>query len=949
MSEKTLLLVDGSGYLYRAFHALPDLRNQSDEPTGAIYGMVAMLRRLRADRKPDGFAEPTYGAVVFDAPGRTFRDDWYPEYKANRKKMPEDLARQIPVIHEIVRALGWPLVMIDGIEADDVIGTLAAQASADGTKTIIATGDKDLAQLVDDDVILVNTMARNAVNGEWLDPVAVTEKYGVPPERIVDWLTLVGDTVDNVPGVDKVGPKTAVKWLTQYGSLDELVEQAGSIRGVVGENLRQSLDWLPTARRLVTVKTDCELAPQVESIEDSLVLGEPDRQSLRELFERCDFRSWLREFDAGARDARAVGSGRPGGDAPAGDDGHGDRAAEQVTDPSAPGDVAVDASVAAPELRYETVLDEKRLDWWLERARAAELVAIDTETTSLDPMRAELVGLSLSIEPFEACYVPLAHHYAGVPAQLDRALVLDRLRPWLEDGQAAKVGQNLKYDAHVLANCDIHLAGIAHDTLLESYVLEAHRSHDLDSLADRHLGRRTIRYTDVAGKGVKQISFTEVDLDTATRYAAEDADIALHLHRTMYPQIAADAHLEYIYRDIELPVSRVLQTMERTGVLIDAEALARQSEELGQRMRELEASAVELAGAPFNPGSPKQLGQVLFEQLGLPVLKRTAGGAPSTSEDVLERLAPDYPLPRIVLDWRSLAKLKGTYTDKLPKMIDPRSGRVHTRFSQAVAVTGRLASSDPNLQNIPVRTAEGRRIREAFIAPPGAKIVSADYSQIELRIMAHISRDENLLRAFEQGLDVHRATAAEVFGVDPADVSFEQRRYAKVINFGLIYGMSAWGLAANLGIERSAAKTWIDRYFDRYPGVARYMEETRERAHRDGYVETALGRRLWIAEINSPNGPRRAGAERAAINAPMQGTAADLVKLAMIRVQEWIVQERLRARLILQVHDELVLEVPDEEIDLVREHVPRWMSGVATLAVPLEVECGVGANWEQAH
>ncbi|MCD6682190.1 MAG: DNA polymerase I [Burkholderiaceae bacterium] len=942
MSEKTLLLVDGSGYLYRAFHALPDLRNKSGEPTGAVYGMVAMLRRLRADGKPNGFPAATYGAVVFDAPGKTFRDHWYPEYKANRRAMPEDLSRQIPVIHEIVRALGWPLVMIDGIEADDVIGTLAAQARAHGMKTIVSTGDKDLAQLVADDVVLINTMTRDGGPGERLDRDGVVAKFGVAPERIVDWLTLVGDSVDNVPGVDKVGPKTAAKWLAQYGSLDTLVEQAHEVGGAAGNNLRNALDWLPTARRLVTVKTDCELAPQVESIEGSLAFVEPDRAQLRELFERCNFRSWLRETDAESLAASISGSGPSGSgdafEAAAGAD-------LEPAEAAAP----VRAQTPAPQLRYETVLDDERLDWWMRRIEVADLVAFDTETTSLDPMCAEIVGLSLAVEPYEACYVPMAHNYTGAPAQLSRERVLERMRAWLEDETRAKVGQNLKYDAHVLANHGVRLAGIAHDTLLESYVLEAHRNHDLDSLADRHLDRRTIRYTDVAGKGAKQIPFAQVDLESATRYAAEDADVAMHLHRAMYPDIAADEKLSYVYRDIELPVSRVLQTMERTGVLIDADAMTKQSEELGQRMYALERQAVELVGAPLNLGSPKQLCEVFYERLGLPVLKRTASGAPSTDEDVLEKLAQDYPLPRIVLDWRSLSKLKGTYTDKLPKMIDARSGRVHTRYSQAVAVTGRLASSDPNLQNIPIRTAEGRRIREAFVAPAGSKIVSADYSQIELRIMAHISGDENLLRAFAQRMDVHRATAAEIFGVEPAEVSFEQRRYAKVINFGLMYGMSAFGLASNLGIERAAAKSYIERYFARYPGVARYMEATRERARRNGYVETAFGRRLWIAEINSPNGPRRSGAERAAINAPMQGTAADLIKLAMIAVQRWIERERMRSRLILQVHDELVLEAPEYELDAVREQVPRMMGAVATLAVPLEVECGVGANWDQAH
>jgi len=918
MSEKTLLLVDGSSFLYRAFHAMPDLRTGSGEPTGAVRGMVAMLRRLRADGKLSGGA--THGAVVFDAPGKTFRDDWYAEYKANRKAMPEDLVRQIPVIHEMVRALGWPLLMIEGIEADDVIATLAAEASRQGMNTVISTGDKDLAQLVDDRVVLVNTMAsRDGGPVERLDREGVKTRFGVPPERIVDWLTLVGDSVDNVPGVDKVGPKTAVKWLEQYGSLEAIVEHAAAIGGVVGENLRKALDWLPVARRLVTVKTDCDLGPQVESIDASLDLADEDPAALRALFERCEFRSWLREIDDAAGTARA-------------------------TEPA-----TAAAHAPADSLAYETVLDDEALERWIARIEAADLVAFDTETTSLDPMAAELVGLSLSVAPWEACYVPVAHRYAGAPAQLAREHVLERLRSWLEDPARAKVGQNLKYDTHVLENHGVRLAGIAHDTLLESYVLEAHRNHDMDSLAERHLGRRTIAYHQVAGKGASQIGFEQVPIEQAARYAAEDADVTMHLHRTLYPRIAAHEALERIYREIEIPVSVVLQRMERNGVLIDAAALVRQSDELGRKMLDFERRAVEAAGQPFNLNSPKQLGEILFGRLGLPVVRKTASGAPSTDEEVLAKLAEDYPLPRIVLEWRALAKLKSTYTDKLPKMVDPRSGRVHTSYSQAVAVTGRLASSDPNLQNIPVRTPEGRRIREAFVAPPGSSIVSADYSQIELRIMAHISGDESLLRAFEQGLDVHRATASEIFGIAPADVSAEQRRYAKVINFGLIYGMSAYGLAANLGIERDAAKNYIERYFARYPGVARYMDETRALARSQGYVETVFGRRLWLSEINSPNGPRRSAAERAAINAPMQGTAADLIKMAMIAVQRWLDERPMASKLIMQVHDELVLEVPQAELDEVRSELPRLMTGVASLSVPLEVECGVGANWEQAH
>jgi DNA polymerase-1 len=941
MTDKTLLLVDGSSFLYRAFHALPDLRNREGEPTGAIYGIVAMLRRLRSDIKLGGGA--SHGAVVFDAPGPTFRDEWYPEYKANRKAMPEDLARQIPLIHEIVRAMGWPLVMIEGIEADDVIGTLAGQAHRRQMDTVVSTGDKDLAQLVGDHVILINTMTSRGGPPERLDREGVIAKFGVPPERIVDYLSLVGDTVDNVPGVDKVGPKTAVKWLEQYGSLDGVIEAAGSIGGAVGENLRRALDWLPLARRLVTVKTDCDLAPHLGSLDELDLLPE-DRERLRALFERCGFRSWLAEL------------GGKGADAPRGAAALAQGAAGAVggDTAAAPGDGAVPAQAgAAPPTavspEYETVLTDAQLERWLGLLADAELVAVDTETTSLDPMAAELVGISLSLEPGSACYIPLAHRYAGAPEQLPRDRVLERMRAWLEDPARHKVGQNLKYDAHVFENHGVRLAGIEHDTLLESYVLEAHRSHDMDSLARRHLDRTTITYDEVTGKGASRIPFDQVGIEQASRYAAEDADVTMHLHRVLYPRVAAEPRLDYVYTTIEIPASRVLQRMERHGVLVDGELLARQSEELGHRLLEIEGRAYEVAGQPFNLNSPKQLGEILFQRLGLPVVKKTASGAPSTDEEVLAKLAEDYPLPRVVLDYRALAKLKSTYTDKLPKMVNPRTGRVHTSYSQAVAVTGRLASSEPNLQNIPVRTPEGRRIREAFIAPEGSSIVSADYSQIELRIMAHLSGDESLLRAFAEGLDVHRATAGEIFGVSPADVTSEQRRYAKVINFGLIYGMSAFGLAGNLGIEREAAKNYIDRYFARYPGVKRYMDETRELARAQGWVETVFGRRLWLAEIASPSGPRRQAAERAAINAPMQGTAADLIKLAMIRVQEWLERGRMQSRLVMQVHDELVLEVPDAELDRVKAELPELMTGVASLRVPLEVEVGAGPNWERAH
>jgi DNA polymerase I len=904
---KTLLLVDGSSYLYRAFHALPDLRTSSGEPTGAIRGFIGMLRTLRQQVHAD------YLACVFDAKGKTFRDDMYAEYKANRKAMPDDLALQIEPIHQAVRALGWPVIEIEGIEADDVIATLARQATAHGLKTIVSTGDKDLAQLVDEHVTLVNTMSN-----ETLDAAGVQQKFGVPPERIVDYLALVGDAVDNVPGVEKVGPKTAGKWISQYGSLDAIVEHAGEIGGAVGENLRKALPWLPTARALVTVKSDCDLGGHVESVEALADRGE-DSERLRELFTRYEFRSWLKDIDP----------------------------------PPAGGDAPVDAEVAPaafarPDVQYETVLTREQLEHWLGRIGAAELTSIDTETTSLDPLAARLVGLSLSVEPFKACYIPLAHRYAGAPDQLPFQETLDALRPWLESPHHRKVGQHLKYDMHVFANHGVRLAGIAHDTLLQSYVLEAHRNHDMDSLAERHLQRRTLTYVEVCGKGANQLRFDEVALDRATEYAAEDAEVTFELHRALWPRIEAEPELRYIYEDIELPAAQVLFEMERCGVLIDRERLGAQSRELGARIAELETRAQEAAGQPFNLGSPKQIGEILFGKLGLPVVKKTASGAPSTDEEVLEKLAEDFPLPKLLLEHRGLAKLKSTYCDKLPAMADAH-GRVHTHYGQAIAVTGRLSSSDPNLQNIPIRTAEGRRIREAFIAPPGHRIVSADYSQIELRIMAHISGDSGLLDAFGKGEDIHRATASEVFGVPLGEVTSEQRRYAKVINFGLIYGMSAFGLASNLGIERDAAKTYMERYFLRYPGVAKYMEATRALAKQQGYVQTVFGRRLWLPEINSPNGPRRGAAERAAINAPMQGTAADLIKLAMIAVSKWIKAGPFRTRLIMQVHDELVLEVPDDEVDEVRARVPELMSSVAELKVPLLAEVGVGTNWDEAH
>ncbi len=901
---KTLLLVDGSSYLYRAFHALPDLRNAQGEPTGAIYGVLNMLRRLAADYKPD------YLACVFDAKGRTFRDEWYAEYKAHRPPMPEDLVRQIEPLHQAVVALGWPLLMVDGVEADDVIGTLARQSAEAGMRCVISTGDKDLTQLVNPSVTLINTM-----NNERLDETGVEAKFGVPPRRMLDYLTLVGDSVDNVPGVEKVGPKTAVKWLSQYGSLDAVVAHAQEIGGVVGENLRRALPWLPQAKKLLTVYCDVPLPVKPED----LVAQPRGEAELAGLFQRFGFKSWLKD----AEPAPAAASAPP-----------------PMQAQTAPAPIA---------RSYETILDEQKMAEWLKLLDSAALVAFDTETTGLDPLTAQLVGMSFCAEPGRAAYLPLAHNYAGAPQQLGVARALVLLRPWLEDAAKPKLGQNLKYDEHVLANHGVRLRGVAHDTLLESYVLESHLRHDLGTLAERHLNLPTISYDDVTGKGAQRIGFEQVSVERATEYSAEDADVTLRLHQCLYPKVQAEAGLEYVYRQIELPAREVLFRMERNGVLIDAALLEAQSRELGQKMMELEHKAYREAGQPFNLNSPKQIGEIFFERLQLPVLKKTPSGAPSTDEEVLERLAADYPLPKTLLEYRALTKLKSTYTDKLPRMVNPATGRVHTNYAQATAVTGRLASTDPNLQNIPVRTPEGRRIREAFIAPAGCVIVSADYSQIELRIMAHISRDENLLRAFAAGEDVHRATAAEIFNRDLHEVTAEERRYAKVINFGLIYGMSAFGVAQALGLERATAQAYIDSYFTRYPGVARYMQQTREQARERGYVETVFGRRLWLAEIRAANSGRRQGAERAAINAPMQGTAADLIKLSMIAVQNWLERDRLAAKLVMQVHDELVLEVPDAELSQVREALPGLMTGVAELAVPLVVDVGVGANWEQAH
>jgi DNA polymerase-1 len=923
---------------------MPDLRNAAGEPTGAVYGMVNMMRRARSEIQADHLA------CVFDAKGKTFRDEMYPEYKANRSSMPEDLVAQIEPIHALVKALGWPVLVVSGVEADDVIGTLARQATEAGWDTIISTGDKDLAQLVNPSVSLINTMT-----DEKLDVDGVIQKFGVPPERIVDYLTIIGDTVDNVPGVPKAGPKTANKWLAEYGDLDQLMSRADEIKGVVGDNLRASLPWLLRARELLTVKLDCDLNEHIPGLDD--LHAKPENlPALKEFFERFAFKTWLRDVEKRlSEEGSGVVTATAPSDTPAFD---------LVGNPDSPSKVSPSKSIQAPALtptipakdateqnaierRYECIVDQARLDAWLAKIAAADLVCVDTETTGLDALVAELVGISLSAEEGVACYIPLAHRTGE--DQLDRQAVLDQMRPWLEDPKRHKVGQNLKYDAHIFANYGITLQGIQHDTLLESYVLESHLAHNMDSLAERHLGVKTIRYEEVCGKGVHQIGFDQVDLATATNYAAEDADITLRLHHFLWPQIENSPGLRYVYEQIEMPAMRVLGVMERNGIRIDSARLAAQGLEVGKRLLALEGEIHTLAGQPFNIQSPKQIAEILFGQLQLPVIKKTPSGAPSTDEEVLQKLAEDFPLPAKILDYRGLAKLMSTYIEKLPRMVNPKTGRVHTNFSQAVAVTGRLASSEPNMQNIPVRTEEGRRIREAFVPAAGCKLLSADYSQIELRIMAHIAEDASLLTAFAAGKDIHQATAAEIFGIPLEQVSSEQRRYAKVINFGLIYGMSAYGLAGNLGIERAAAQKYIATYFERYPSVAQYMEETKLQAREQGYVETVFGRRLWLPEIKGSNGPRRQGAERAAINAPMQGTAADLIKLAMVAVQNWLEAENLKTRMLLQVHDELVFDVPLEELDYVQKALPGLMCSVATLKVPLLVSIGVGDNWEEAH
>ncbi len=905
MSEKNsrpLLLVDGSSYLYRAYHVpnLQRLTNADGEPTGAVYGVINMLRSLIAEYQPE------HMAVVFDARGKTFRHDMYKEYKANRPSMPEDLAVQVEPLHAMVRAMGLPLLQVGGVEADDVIGTLASQATEQGIETVISTGDKDMAQLVSPHVTLVNTMSQTT-----LDIAGVEEKFGVLPGLIIDFLALTGDSSDNIPGIPGVGPKTAARWLTTYGSLDALIEHADEIKGKAGESLRANLQTLALARELTAIRCDVDL----EAAPGSLEIQLQDKAALRELCTQLDFRRWLEELE---------------------------------NDTATP---AASAAAAKAAAEYETVLERARLDDWLQRLEQAGQFAFDTETTSLDYMEARIVGVSFAVRAGEAAYVPLAHDYPGAPEQLDRDAVLSLLRPLLESKEYLKIGHNLKYDRNVLANHDIILDGVRYDTMLESYVLESTATrHDMDSVALKYLGHTTIKYEDVAGKGAKQLSFNEVPLETASPYAAEDADITLRLHEAMWPKLAAVHELERIYAEIEAPLIAVLSDMERNGVAVDTGLLAVQSRELAAHIAEIEQEAHREAGQPFNLGSPKQIQALLFDTLKLPVRAKTPKGAPSTAESVLQELALDYPLPRLILDYRAASKLKTTYTDKLPQQVSRSTGRVHTSYHQAVAATGRLSSSDPNLQNIPIRSEEGRRIRQAFIATPGNLLLAADYSQIELRIMAHLSSDKGLLAAFSAGEDVHRATAAEVFGVAPEQVSGEQRRSAKAINFGLIYGMSAFGLAKQLGIARGAAQEYIERYFDRYPGVKTYMEATREQARSQGYVETVFGRRLYLPDINARNAQRREAAERTAINAPMQGTAADIIKRAMIRVHHWLAENRhIHARMIMQVHDELVFEVASEDCEGLRAPVTECMTGAADLQVPLVVDIGTGANWDEAH
>ncbi len=913
----SMILIDGSSYLYRAFHALPPLTNADGEPTGALFGVVNMLRTTLK-------AGADYVAFVQDASGPTFRNEMYEKYKANRPPMPDDLRSQIEPMLTIVEAQGIPLLRVPGVEADDVIGTLARQAADQGIEVVISTGDKDFAQLVDEHVTLVNTMTNTRT-----DETGVKEKFGVAPGRIVDFLALTGDKVDNVPGVDKCGPKTAAKWLDQYGTLAALMEHADEVGGKIGENLRAALDHLPLSRDLVTIKTDVEL----DLGPTDLTLREADVERLRELYARYEFRAALKDLDNRNDDEEPAPTATR------------DPAASTLKNTV---EAAADEDLSGPG-NYELVTTREQLDAWVKRIEKADLVAFDTETTSLDPMRAQVVGVSLAVEPGTAAYIPVAHDYPGAPQQLGRDEVLTALKPVLEDPDRPKLAQHGKYDINVLAGHGVNVRGLAHDTMLESYVWNATATrHDMDSLAARYLGYTTTKYSDVAGKGAKQIGFAEVDLDTARDYAAEDADITLRLHHALWPKLESEPGLKAVYTDIEIPLVPVLARMEKRGVLIDVDTLKHQSQALGKRMVEIQKKAYEEAGREFNLASPKQLQAILFDELELPVKVKTGKGAPSTNEEALEAIADEHPLPRLILDYRGLAKLRSTYTDKLPEMVNPGTGRVHTSYHQAVAATGRLSSSDPNLQNIPVRTEEGRRIRQAFVAPDGWVVMAADYSQIELRIMAHLSGDEGLLKAFKEGADIHRATAAEVFGVKPDDVEPNQRRAAKAINFGLMYGMSAFGLARNLGIDRGEASDYIATYFARYPGVREFMDRTREKAHETGYVETLFGRRLYLDNLKARNQALRAGAERAAINAPMQGTAADIIKRAMLTVDAWL-RERDDATMLMQVHDELVFEVREDAVEAIRAGVTERMQGAADLAVPLIVDIGVGANWDEAH
>lgn len=892
-STKPLILVDGSSYLYRAFHAMPSLTNSKGFPTGAVYGVVNMLRRLLNEYDPELIA------VVFDAKGKTFRDDMYAQYKANRPAMPSDLAQQIQPIHDAVRALGIPLLIEEGVEADDVIGTLAKQAAQQGIATLISTGDKDLAQLVDAHITLVNTMTDTKLN-----PETVKEKFGIPPELIVDYLALVGDSVDNIPGVPQVGPKTAVKWLLQYGSLDNIIANADQVSGKVGENLRNSLGQIPLAKQLATIKLDVALHVKPDALQRSA----PDSEKLIALYRDLEFKNWLNEL--------------------------------LEKNPQ-----STDNKYA----EYETIFTEEQFKHWLDVLNKTELFAFDTETTSLNYMDAEIVGVSFAVKPGKAAYIPLAHDYENVPAQLDRAKVLAALKPILENPALKKIGHNIKYDLEVLANYDIHLQGIGFDTMLESYVLDStSNNHDMDSLALKYLGWRTIKFEDVAGKGAKQVTFDKVSIESAATYAAEDADVTLQLQHTLWPKLESEPGLKSVFEDIELPLVPVLARIERNGVLIDADMLLKQSNELEKRLIELEQETFQLAGGEFNLNSPKQLQDILYSKLALPILQKTPTGQPSTAEAVLQELALDYPLPKFIIEYRGLSKLITTYTKRLPEQINTHTKRIHTSYNQTGAATGRLSSSDPNLQNIPVRTKEGRRIRQAFIAPPGYKLISADYSQIELRIMAHISNDPNLLKAFEQNLDVHKSTAAEVLGVALEDVTSEERRAAKAINFGLIYGMSAFGLAKQLGIDRNAAQNYIELYFTRYPLVKAYMENTRIQAHERGYVETLWGRRLYLPDINSSQIPRQKAAERTAINAPLQGSAADIIKRAMVSLDTWLLQNKIDAKMIMQVHDELVFEVADADVEKMKEVIATHMMGAAQLKVPLLVDVGVGENWDDS-